>query len=134
VVCPHRTHEIIQRSLSCGVLAEGQIEGATITGVGYGVMEGLEIQDGRVTSAHFGEYKLPSMADVPDLRTVFVDSDGGPCPFGSKAVAEAAISPVSAAIANAVADAVGVRVTDLPVTAQKVYRLLQEQRGSSAGA
>jgi CO/xanthine dehydrogenase Mo-binding subunit len=115
-------------------LAEGQIEGATITGVGYGVMEGLEIQDGRVTSAHFGEYKLPSMADVPDLRTVFVDSEGGPCPFGSKAVAEAAISPVSAAIANAVDDAIGVRVTDLPVTAEKVYRLLQEQRGSSAGA
>jgi CO/xanthine dehydrogenase Mo-binding subunit len=115
-------------------LAEGQIEGATIMGMGYGVMEGLDIQDGRVTSAHFGEYKLPSIADLPAMRTVFVDSEGGPCPFGSKAVAEAAISPPSAAIANAVHDAVGVRVTDLPVTAEKVYRLLQEQRGSSAGA
>ena len=67
------------------------------------------------------------------MRTVFVESEGGPCPFGSKAVAEAAISPVSAAIANAVDDAIGVRVTGLPVTAEKVYRLLQEQRGSSAG-
>jgi CO/xanthine dehydrogenase Mo-binding subunit len=106
-------------------LAEGQVQGATVMGMGYGIMEGLDIEDGRVTSANFGEYKLPSMQDVPELRTVFVDSQEGPCPFGSKAVAEAAISPISAAIANAVDDAVGARVANLPVTAEKVHRLLQ---------
>ncbi len=109
-------------------LAEGQVQGATVMGMGYAVMEGLAIEDGRVTSANFGEYKLPSMPDVPPLEVLFVDSQEGPCPFGSKAVAEAAISPISAAIANAVDDAVGVRVADLPVSAEKVYRLLQEQR------
>ena len=107
-------------------LAEGQVQGATVMGMGYGIMEGLDIEDGRVTSANFGEYKLPSMPDVPPLSVVFVDSQEGPCPFGSKAVAEAAISPISAAIANAVDDAVGARVTDLPVTAEKVHRLLQQ--------
>ncbi|HZS01594.1 MAG TPA: xanthine dehydrogenase family protein molybdopterin-binding subunit [Chloroflexota bacterium] len=106
-------------------LAEGQVQGATVMGMGYGIMEGIEIEDGRVLSSNLGEYKLPSMRDVPELRTVFVDAQTGPCPFGSKAVAEAAISPLSAAIANAVDDAVGARVTDLPVTAEKVYRQLQ---------
>ena len=96
-------------------------------GMGYGIMEGIEIEDGRVISSNFGEYKLPSMQDVPEFRTVFVDSQAGPCPFGSKAVAEAAISPISAAIANAVDDAVGARVTDLPVTAEKVYRQLESR-------
>jgi CO/xanthine dehydrogenase Mo-binding subunit len=106
-------------------LAEGQVQGATVMGMGYGIMEGVEIEDGRVLSSNLGEYKLPSMRDVPELRAVFVDAATGPCPFGSKAVAEAAISPISAAIANAVDDAVGVRVTDLPVTAERVYRQLQ---------
>ncbi|HEY7064883.1 MAG TPA: xanthine dehydrogenase family protein molybdopterin-binding subunit [Chloroflexota bacterium] len=107
-------------------LAEGQVQGATVMGMGLGIMEGIEIEDGRVLSSNMGEYKLPSMQDVPaEMRAVFLDVPTGPCPFGAKAVAEAAISPISAAVANAVADAVGARVTDLPVTAEKVYRQLQ---------
>jgi CO/xanthine dehydrogenase Mo-binding subunit len=115
------------------LLAVGQVQGATVSAFGYGVMEEIQIEDGRVTTAHFGEYKLPCMQDVPELGVVFVDSETGPCPFGSKAVGESAISPLSAAITNAVEDAVGVRVTDLPVTAEKVHRLLQ-QRGPAATA
>jgi CO/xanthine dehydrogenase Mo-binding subunit len=94
-------------------------------------MEEIQIEDGRVTTAHFGEYKLPSIQDVPELRMVFVDSEEGPCPFGSKAVGETAISPMSAAIANAIHDAVGVRVSSLPLTAEKVHRLLDDEQPSA---
>ena len=85
------------------------------------------MHDGRITNANLGEYKIPSIRDVPAFRTIFLDSEEGPSPFGSKAVGEISISPISAAIANAVVDAVGVRVTDLPVTAEKVYRALHAQ-------
>jgi CO/xanthine dehydrogenase Mo-binding subunit len=107
------------------LIAAGHIEGAAITGLGYGVMEAVAVEDGTVQTANLGEYKIPSMRDAPALQSIFLDSEEGPSPFGSKAVGEISISPISAAIANAVDNAVGVRVTDLPVTAEKVYRLLK---------
>jgi putative selenate reductase molybdopterin-binding subunit len=109
------------------------VEGAAITGLGYAVSEELRIEDGRVSTLSFGEYKVPSIADVPQFRSVFLPSDDGPTPFGGKAVGEVALSPVAPAIANAIFDAVGVRVTDLPITAEKVRRLLRasEADGSS---
>jgi CO/xanthine dehydrogenase Mo-binding subunit len=135
-VDPETGQVTIQRLVSvqdCGrvlnlILAEGQVQGGTITALGYAMMEELPIEDGRVTTAHLGEYKLPSMQDIPEMQSVFVEGRSGPCPFESKAVGEAAISPLSAAVANAIEDAVGVRVTSLPLTAEKVHRLLREQR------
>jgi CO/xanthine dehydrogenase Mo-binding subunit len=105
---------------------QGQINGGIVTGVGYALMEEMIVEDGRVTSLSFGDYKLPTIADVPELRTVILESDVGAGPYRVKAIGELPASPVAPAIANAIADATGVRIRDLPITAEKVYRALKQ--------
>jgi len=104
---------------------QGQIEGGVVQGVGYGLIEYLPVQDGRVEVAHFGEYKIPNVKDIPALKTVIVESDSGVGPYKVKGIGENPISPVAPAIANAIEDAVGVRIRDLPITAEKVYAALR---------
>ena len=106
---------------------QGQIEGALILGIGYALMEELKYEDdGRVSTLSFGEYKIPTVADIPELKTVLVQSAiGGPAPYGGKAIGEQPIATVAPAIANAILDAVGVSITELPITAEKVYRGLR---------
>jgi xanthine dehydrogenase molybdenum-binding subunit len=107
---------------------QGQIDGAIMQGLGYALMEELQVEDGRVTNLSFGEYKLPTMPDAPPLTTVLVESDNGVGPYRIKGIGESPLTPVAPAIANAVADAVGVRIRELPLTAEKVYRALQDDR------
>jgi CO/xanthine dehydrogenase Mo-binding subunit len=105
---------------------QGQIEGAVMQGIGYALMEELKYDEGRVATLSFGEYKIPNMQDIPELRTVLVRSDsGGPTPYGGKSIGEQPISAVAPAIANAVLDAVGVSITELPITSEKVFQALQ---------
>jgi len=99
---------------------QGQIDGAVIQGLGYARMEGLQSADGLISTLSLGEVKIPTMQDIPDLVTVLVESPGGEGPYQGKAIGENPISPVAPAIANAVYDAVGVRIQDLPITAEKV--------------
>jgi CO/xanthine dehydrogenase Mo-binding subunit len=105
---------------------QGQIEGAIMQGIGYALTEELQIEDGRVTNPSFGEYKVPTMPDAPPLTTVLVESTHGVGPYQIKGIGESPLTPVAPAIANAVADAVGVRIRDLPITAEKVYRALKD--------
>jgi CO/xanthine dehydrogenase Mo-binding subunit len=99
---------------------QGQIDGAVMQGLGYALMEGLHADEGRIATLSLGEAKIPTMQDIPTLITVLVESPGGEGPFQGKAIGENPISPVAPAIANAVDDAVGVRIQDLPITAEKV--------------
>ncbi|MFI5266584.1 MAG: xanthine dehydrogenase family protein molybdopterin-binding subunit [Chloroflexota bacterium] len=101
-------------------LMEGQIEGATIQGLGIALMEDLSAQEGRIGALHLGDYKLPVIADLPELVSVLVEGAPGPGPYAAKAVGELGVIPVAAAFANAVAKASGVRVATLPITAEKV--------------
>jgi CO/xanthine dehydrogenase Mo-binding subunit len=113
---------------------QGQINGGIVTGLGYALMEELQVEDGRVTNLTLGDYKLPSIADLPPLRTVLVQATGehtGVGPYDIKAIGEVPTTPVAPAIANAVFDAVGVRIRELPITAEKVYAGL---KGSAPGA
>jgi nicotinate dehydrogenase medium molybdopterin subunit len=96
-------------------------------GLGFAVMEDLRMVDGRITSSHLGEYKLPTYADVPPLVTELVDSRDGPGPFAAKAIRESSNILTAAAIANAVFDACGVRIMDLPITAEKVFTAHRER-------
>jgi CO/xanthine dehydrogenase Mo-binding subunit len=107
---------------------QGQINGAFMQGLGYAMMEELKVEDGRVTTLSFGEYKMPTIADIPRLETVLLESDHGAGPYSLRGIGEVPCVPVAAAIANAVEDAVGIRIRDLPVTAEKVYRALKERR------
>jgi putative selenate reductase molybdopterin-binding subunit len=104
---------------------QGQIEGGLIQGLGYALMEEMKTEDGRVSTLSLGDVKLPTTQDIPPLTTVLVPGPGGPGPFNAKAIGESSISAVAPAIANAVADACGVRVLDLPITAEKVYWALR---------
>jgi aldehyde oxidoreductase len=80
----------------------------------------------RITTSNFGEFKIPNIMDIPPLKTdVMENVPAGPGPYNSLAIGEVANTPTAAAVANAVADACGVRITDLPVTSEKVYRALR---------
>jgi CO/xanthine dehydrogenase Mo-binding subunit len=111
---------------------QGQIEGAMIQGLGYGLMEELIIEDGQISTLSLGDYKIPTMNDIPELVTVLLEPGPGPAPYQGKGIGESSNIPVAAAIANAVVDAVGVRIMDLPITAEKVYAALNAKRGGVA--
>ena len=106
---------------------QGQINGGVIQGLGYALMEELQLADGRVSTLSFGDVKIPTTLDIPPLETVIVESDQGVGPYLIKAIGETPNVPVAAAIANAVADAVGVRIRDLPITSEKIYRALRDR-------
>ncbi len=103
---------------------QGQIDGGVVQGIGMALTEELLEAEGHVTSAHMGEYKVPASADVPPLETVLVPSDGGPIPYDGRAIGEMANCSPPGAIANAIQDAVGIRLLTLPFTAERVYRAL----------
>ena len=104
---------------------QGQVDGGVVQGIGYGLIEYLPVREGHVGTAHFGEYKIPTVKDIPELKTVIVKGEAGVGPYKTKGIGENPISPVAAAIANAVEDAVGVRIKDLPITAEKVLNALR---------
>jgi CO/xanthine dehydrogenase Mo-binding subunit len=105
----------------------GQIEGGIITGLGFALMEENPMMDGKIGTLTLGESKLPCIADVPALKTVLVESPTGPTPFGGKAIAENPNVPTAAAIANAVADACGARIFDLPLSPEKIFWALHRK-------
>ncbi|MBV8718065.1 MAG: xanthine dehydrogenase family protein molybdopterin-binding subunit [Chloroflexi bacterium] len=104
---------------------QGQVNGGFQHGLGYALMEELVVEDGRVTTLSFGDYKMPTVRDMPPLTTVVLESAQGEGPYNIRGIGEAPCIPVAPAIANAVEDAVGVRIRDLPVTAEKVYQSLR---------
>ncbi len=104
-----------------------QVEGGVVMGLGSALLEEVVVEGGRVVSSNLHEYRLPSVADVPTLRLVLVPGGKGWGPYGVKPVGEMTNVAVAAAVANAVADAVGIRVRRLPISAEEVYRLLRAQ-------
>ena len=103
---------------------QGQINGSVMQGIGFALMEDLPDEEGRITTLSFADYKMPTMKDIPELRTVLLESESGVGPYKIKGIGENPISPVAPAIVNAIEDAVGVRIMDTPVTPEKVYRAL----------
>ena len=107
---------------------QGQIDGAVVMGIGYGTMEELATDDGgRVLTSNLGDYKIPNIKDIPLLKTAILQSDAGSGPYHSMSIGETAIIPTAAAIANAVEDAVGVRIRSLPITSEKVLSAMKER-------
>ena len=105
---------------------QGQVEGGFVQGLGYALMEEVKYEDGYVMNAHLGEYKLPTMRDMPPLTTVHVRSESdGPAPHGGKGIGEQSVSGVAPAIVNALLDATGKSMRSLPVTAEKMLDALE---------
>jgi CO/xanthine dehydrogenase Mo-binding subunit len=106
---------------------QGQVDGGIVTGLGFALMEDNPLVDGKITTVNLGEFKIPTAVDLPKLTTLLLENHSGPVPFEGKAIAEIPNVPTAAAIANAIADAVGVRLFDLPLTSEKIYAALHQR-------
>lgn len=111
------------------VALRGQLEGGFVYGLGMALTEDLALADGRVRATNLGDYKLPTIADVPPLHIVHLDRSDGAGPFGARSAGELVNPGVPAAVANAIAAAAGVRLRELPITAERVWRALRDGGG-----
>jgi putative selenate reductase molybdopterin-binding subunit len=120
-------------AVDCGVainpgMAEGQIEGANHMSYEMAVSEGITLNDeGRAEVADFDEYGLPSATETPPIESILVETHEPTGPFGAKSVAEVPTNTVPPALSNAVRDAVGVRIREMPITAEKIEAKLDER-------
>jgi len=109
-------------------LAEGQIEGAILQGMGYALSERIICsRDGKVENPNFLDYKILFSEDMPKIETFLIETNDPEGPFGAKGLGEPGLIPTAPAIANAVYDALGVRVTELPITPEKVLEGLKKK-------
>ncbi len=111
---------------------KGQIYGALAQGVGYALYEKLESQEGRIMNPNFRDYKIPRVHEMQfPIDLEFIETNDGFGPFGAKGVAEPGLVPTAPAIANAIYDAIGVRIRDLPITPEKILTALKNPKQSS---
>jgi CO/xanthine dehydrogenase Mo-binding subunit len=121
MVSAHTTGKVINP-----LMHQGQIDGGVVFGLGYALTEQVNFDGAKITTTNFGEFKIPNIKDIPPLKTHVAESvPHGPGPYNSLAIGEVANTPTAAAVANAIADACGVRITDLPLTSEKVYQALK---------
>ncbi|WP_413876000.1 xanthine dehydrogenase family protein molybdopterin-binding subunit [Albidovulum sp.] len=113
---------------------DGQIHGGTQNGLGYALSEEMLYKEGRLVTPSFSEYLTPTSMDMPNVETIILESRSGLGPFGSKGIGEPSMTPVAPAVANAIADAIGVRIFEMPITPERVWRALQEARAGGAGS
>ncbi len=112
-------------------IVEAQLSGAAIMQLGFTMSEKMEFSAGACTNPSLADYKIPGMLDIPiGIENEAVDAEQGNGPFGAKGVGESGTFGVSPAVANAIEDAVGVRLTSLPLTAEAVYRALRAKQGN----
>lgn len=106
------------------LLAEGQIQGAVAQGIGYALFEDLKLENGS-TESDFRKYRIAKATDMPKIDTIFVETNDPNGPYGAKGLAEPALTPIAPAIANAIYNAVGIRLKELPMTPEKVLAALK---------
>jgi CO/xanthine dehydrogenase Mo-binding subunit len=113
--------------------AEGQIHGGIHMGLGYALTEELVVDRGQVLTASFMDYALVRADEMPEIAVRFIESVDPEGPFGAKGLGESGVIPVAAAVANAVHDAVGARIRQLPLTPARVFAALEAARDGKAG-
>jgi len=107
------------------LVVEGQIQGGFVQGIGYALTEELVLDGGKVANPTLVDYRIPSALDVPDVIPIIVESGEPSGPFGAKGVGECGLVGTAPAIANAIYDAVGVRIRELPITPERVLKGLK---------
>ena len=105
---------------------EGQVEGGVVMGIGYATTENLVVEEGRVKNPCFRDYKLITAPEIPEIDMAFIETQDPEGPAGAKGIGEAPSICISAAIANALHNATGVRILELPLTPEKVLRRLKD--------
>jgi len=106
---------------------EGQIQGGASQGQGYALSEAMEYDEGRLITPSFSEYLIPTAMDMPRVQCIILESHSGLGPFGAKGIGEPCMTPVAPAIANAIADAIGTRVYEMPITPERIVNALAAQ-------
>ncbi|MEM2899975.1 MAG: molybdopterin cofactor-binding domain-containing protein, partial [Thermoplasmata archaeon] len=120
-------------AVDCGTpinpaLAEGQTEGAVLNGICYALTEEYIFNEkGMMLNPNFQTYKIYSMRDIPEIKTILVPTYESTGPFGAKSVSEISINGPLPVISNAVYDAIGVRLTEGPFTPEKVLKAIKEK-------
>ena len=109
---------------------EGQIEGGTVQGIGMALMEEQVIKEGITLNPDLTGYLIPTSMDTPHFATRLVENEDSGGPFGAKGIGEPATIATTPAIANAIYDAIGVRIFDLPITPEKILKALKEKRNN----
>ncbi len=104
----------------------GQIQGAVAQGIGYALSEDVEITDGVVNSTLFADYLIPTSLDLPDITAIGLELYPGKGPFGARGIGEPPIGPPAATLASAIQNATGIRLRELPMTAERLYTALRQ--------
>lgn len=112
---------------------EGQIAGGVVQGMGYTLMEEILFKEGKIQNPDLQDYYLPTAMDIPLIESILVESRDPAGPYGAKGIGEPTLIPVAPAIANAIFHAVGIRMTEIPITAEKLYLALKKRKGTSGG-
>ena len=107
---------------------KGQVEGAVVQGMGFALYEELPYLNGRPLVQHLSDYKLTTAQDIPHVESYLLEGWLGPGPYGAKSIGEQVNAAVAPAIANAIYDAVGVRVTELPITPEKLLAAMRKKQ------
>lgn len=110
------------------VSAVGQIEGGAVQGLGYALMEEIVLENGISKNPQLIDYKIPTSLDAPEIRSILLESGNGIGPYGAKGLGEPAMTPTIGAVANAVSNATRSRMTELPITAERVFSALSAKR------
>jgi CO/xanthine dehydrogenase Mo-binding subunit len=109
--------------------AEGQDEGAVIQGLGHTLFESLQYENGQPVNANLVDYRVPRFTDLPQrFESALIENGDGPGPYGAKGMGESGIVSIAPAIGNAVFRAVGVRIRELPITPERLWRALKNRR------
>lgn len=111
---------------------EGQIEGGVVQALGQGLMEDYKLVDGHTSTHGFAKYILPTALDVPKINSIIIEDPDPIGPLGVKGIGEPAMVPTIPAVMNAIYDAVGVRITSLPATPEKVLMAIREKQRQEA--
>jgi CO/xanthine dehydrogenase Mo-binding subunit len=115
-------------------LVEAQDEGASIQGIGNGMLEEMVYEDGQLLNDTLIDYAVPTTAHLPDEHvSILVENGDGPGPYGAKGVGEGALAATPAALATALADA-GVPMNELPMTPERVWRAIRARAAAGNGA
>jgi CO/xanthine dehydrogenase Mo-binding subunit len=111
---------------------EGQIEGGVVQALGQGLMEDYKTEEGRTTTPGFAKYILPTSLDVPRITSVIIEDPDPIGPLGVKGIGEPAMVPTIPAVMNAIYDAIGVRITDLPASPERIVEALADKKRLAA--
>jgi CO/xanthine dehydrogenase Mo-binding subunit len=132
-----KLHKVIAAH-DCGravnpLMLKGQIEGGVGMGLGYALSEEFILKNGMVITDTLGKLKLPKITDAPEIEVIAIEEKDPGGPFGAKGIGELPVNPVAPAVINAIFDAVGVRITSLPATPEKILAALRLQGKGQGG-